>query len=606
VKKKELDKKLENDNLVEKESKYFNESRNARSSSVEKQWMINMAYYKGWQNLKYDIKNGSLTWNEQDPLKFYVNLIYMTVRAVRNAVLKAQPVWDVDARPYVEDQEESLKTLGQFLGNQYDVLGMPYKVKEALTYGLIYGLGVFQYGYDKDIGMWVETLDPFDTYFDPVATSIEDSRFVIKVIRKSVEEIKANPVYKNTEELKGDKRVSESPYKEQLYTKAQDSSGSDTCLLHEMWVKTDKGIEVLAVVGKEVIRNEVTDLDKLPFILYQPDVNPHEIYSEGWVKNLVPLNKAINQLERNVLEFNNIFSKGKYLMDKGAKVKAITNENGQIIKVTRGYRFEQMDIKPMSSTPFNQIANLQRYMQDIGAAQEALLGRAPTGVSAAKAFEELVANAYVNFADLADNLVITLEKLGTAALEMGSKYLNLVYDFKTTNLKGEKEIKMVTGMEGPDDMEGVVKIPSKATVKVVINSGVAYTKAGKQDIVFRLRSTMDIDRRTMLDTIGFDSDTVEERLQQEKMAEMQMQAEAQIAMQPPMPPQGAPEGATQGQGATNELSDQAIQFVQELEAQGLKLGEEFMQDPALIEQLASGQLEYHVMEDGTVMSGPEM
>jgi len=616
-----VDKKIKkeqanNEAWLEREEKNFNEAKNSRATRLEKQWMINMAYYKGWQNLRYDVKNGRILWNEQDPLKFYVNMVYTTIRAVRNSVLKNQPTWDVDAKPYVDNQEENLRTLGQFIGDMYDTLKMPMKVKEALTFGLIYGLGIFQYGWDKDKGMWVETLDPFDTYFDPVATSLDDCRYVIKVVRRALEDVKNNPLYKNTEDLEtSDKRFSESEYKQQLMGENQDQQTANTVLLHEMWVKDKEGkVRIVTTCNKRLLRNEETDFDKLPFVLYQPDINPHEIYSEGWVKNIVPLNKALNQLERNVLEFNNIFSKGKYLMDKGAKVKAITNENGQIIKVTRGYRFEQMDIKPMSSTPFNQIANLQRYLQDVGAAQEALLGRAPTGVSAAVAFEQLVANAFINFADLADNLVITLEKLGEAILEMGSKYMDVTYDFKVVGVGGEKEVKRVIGGEavgGADIMEDAVPIPSNATVKVVINSGIAYTKSGKQDVLFRLRSTMDVDRKTLLENIGLNAETVEQRLAEEKQVEGQLQAEQAAMMaqasQPPMP-EGAPTpgGEVPQGGAMPPLSEEAMACVAELEAQGLKLGPEFVEDPSLIEALASGQLEYHVMEDGTVMAGPEM
>ena len=609
---KKVKERVDNQFWVDKESKLFNEAKNSRATKLEKQWMINMAYYKGWQNLRYDVKNGRILWNEQDPLKFYVNMVYTTIRAVRNSVLKNQPTWDVDAKPYVDGQEENLRVLGKFIADMYDKLKMNQKVKEAVTFGLIYGIGIFQYGWDSDNGMWIETLDPFDTYFDPVATSLDDSRYVVKVIRKALEDVKNNPLYKNTKDLKsGDRRFSESEYKQQLMGENENQQTADTVLLHEMWLKDKEGIRVVTTCNGQLLRNEVTDFNKLPFVLYQPDINPHEIYSEGWVKNIVPLNKALNQLERNVLEFNNIFSKGKYLMDKGAKVKAITNENGQIIKVTRGYRFEQMDIKPMSSTPFNQIANLQRYLQDVGAAQEALLGRAPTGVSAAVAFEQLVANAFINFADLADNLVICLEKIGEAVLEMGAKYMDVVYDFKTVGAGGKKEVLRVIGgqaAEGVDLAEGVVEIPSNATVKVVINSGIAYTKSGKQDVLFRLRSTMDVDRKTLLENIGLNAETVEQRLVEEKQIEAQMQAEHQAMMarasQPPISPEGQPSGAIPSAGP--QLSEEAMAFVAELEAQGLKLGEEFMQDPSLIEALASGQLEYHVMEDGTVMAGPEM
>ena len=52
------------------------------------------------------------------------------------------------------------------------------------------------------------------------------------------------------------------------------------------------------------MRNELTTFKKLPFEIYQPDINVGGIYGEGWVKNIVPLNKAANYLETSRLEYN--------------------------------------------------------------------------------------------------------------------------------------------------------------------------------------------------------------------------------------------------------------------------------------------------------------
>ena len=83
-------------------------------------------------------------------------------------------------------------------------------------------------------------------------------------------------------------------------------------------------------------------------------------------------------------------------------------------------------MKPMSSTPFDQINNLKDYMQNIGAAHEAFMGKAPQGVTAGVAFDTLVANAYTNIVDLIDNLADCLSRLG-------EDILNISYDHQLIN-----------------------------------------------------------------------------------------------------------------------------------------------------------------------------
>ena len=265
----------------------FKEAKNYRSTRVEKQWMINYAFYKGWQNLKYNTHTQRLVFDESDPLKFYVNMVYTTVRAIRAAVTKDQPIWDVDARPYGSMTQGETRALSAYLDTLYEKLDVKYKTKELVMYGLLYGAGIFQYGFDADADegegeVWVETLDPFDVYIDPVATGMDDARHIIKVVRKSVEDLQKNPRYQNTDGLGADNKLSESPYKEMIARRENNAYGEapNTILLYEAWCKTDDGIRVITTAGGRLLRNEVTSFKNLPFLVYQPDINPNEVYGE--------------------------------------------------------------------------------------------------------------------------------------------------------------------------------------------------------------------------------------------------------------------------------------------------------------------------------------
>lgn len=516
----------------------FDESRNWRGTNVELQWFVNYMYYKGYQNLKYDKVTGTFIKDVRNPLTFYINHTYMVCRAVRNAVMKANPTWDVDALPYGELDSDTSRILGEYLAFQYDKLNLEEKVNKALLYGLLYGLGIFQYGYDDRLdngegNAWIETLDPFDTYIDPYCTSIEDARYVIKVMSKPYELLVDNPNYdkKVVENLTTTSTLSESDYKNLILNNENNiSNTSKNVILHEGWFVTKEGIRVITTSpqSNEILRNELTTFKKLPFEIYQPDINVGGIYGEGWVKNIVPLNKAANYLETSRLEYNILINKGRLLIPKGAGVKSVTNQNGEKIYYKAGFKPEFLPTPPMGSDVDRQINALGAYIQLIGAANEAFIGQTPTGVKSGIAIETLIASNFNQLSDLVNNLANTLAKLGEDILNLGYEYQLLTKPFRASS--GEYYGILGGGLE-PKDMERLIKvvsIPANPEVKVKITSGVAHTKEAKRDILMTLRAGGDVSRQTLLENLGIDPKVEQERIVQEQT------------------PQGLPQGMPEG------------------------------------------------------------
>lgn len=503
----------------------FEESRNWRGSNVELQWFVNYMYYKGNQNIRADRNTGALIRDNRNPLSFYINHTYMIVRAIRNAVMKTRPTWDVDALPYGELDADTSRILGEYLAFQYDRLDLEERANKALLYGLLYGLGVFQYGYDDRLdngegNAWIEVLDPFDTYIDPYCSGIEDARYIVKVMSKPYELIKDNPNY-DKEKLEGlstTSAMSESDYKELiLSTENTPDSGDKNVILHETWCVTKDGIRVITTAGEEILRNELTSFKKLPFELYTPDINIGTIYGEGWVKNIVPLNKASNYLETSRLEYNILINKGRMLIPKGAGVKSITNQNGEKIYYKNGFKPEFLQTPPMGSDVDRQINALGGYMQLIGAANEAFIGQTPTGVKSGIAIETLIASNFNQLYDLVNNLSKTLAKLGEDILSMGYEYQLLTKPFRSSD--GEY-YGILGGGQEPIDVERlakVISIPANPEVRVRITSGIAHTKEGKREVLMTLRAGGDVSRKTLLEGLDIDAEEESKRIEEEKL-----------------------------------------------------------------------------------------
>lgn len=530
-----------------------------RSVKIDRQWMINYANYKGWTQLKWDRIKKTIVWVDTDENAFYINKIYPTVRLIRGAITRSAPIWTVETLPSYTSGTKDTGVLNRYLSVLYDKLKLKMKIKEAVTFALLYSIGVFQYGYDAEANngegeVWVEIVDPFDFYIDPSAGEMSDARYAIKVVKRSVTELKENKNYQNTENLLGDDKFAESTYKNEMLSQVYGSDGDDDSLLvNEAWCVIDGRVHVITTCDGKLLRHEETDMEELPFVIMKADINPGEIYGEGWVKHLVPLQKAINQLHRNTLHYNDVFSKGKYIADENVRTRTITNENAQIIKVPRGARFEQMQMTPMSSTPFNQINMLERLYSEIGASHEAFMGATPAGVTAGVALETLVMNAMNNLSDILDNVQESLSQLGEKLLALGYKYYDVVKLYKDEEgiiaMGGEgteQEGVVITNKNeiGEMSQEGiqVYKIPQMSEVKVSIEAGIAFTRQARNELLMQLRGGGDMDRKTLLENLSLNADEIERRLIEEQLKPQviaqRVAQDQQMQRAQQMPPEG--------------------------------------------------------------------
>jgi len=210
----------------------------------------------------------------------------------------------------------------------------------------------------------------------------------------------------------------------------------------------------------------------------------------------------------------------------------------------------------------------------------------------------------VNLADLVDNFEIFLSQLGTGLLKLGYKNYSTTKEFKVKDSKGVYDVVKIVGEIGqkmglaPDGSEEMIALPENPQVKVVVNSGLAFTKQGKQETLIKLRSTLDIDRRTLLEEMGgFDPDKVEARLAEERAG--QPISENGMDISQPIPQPGVPGQAPQGvpqEGQTMDAGEIA-QFIQE---KGLQLDEVFQNDPELLKALLEGKIPFDIIDNTIV------
>jgi len=569
-------KKTEKDNLEVVKAKLMREWSTAESNrkDIDWQWFMYDLWVSGNHYAKWDNNTQQIITNVRDKgkVKVVINKIYSTLRAVRNFTLRNRPRAEVTPFNLTEENIEETNKLNNFMDYLHDKLFLRRKLKAIVWNALKYSAGFWQVIWDEDaeegLGeIAVNMVDTYDLYWDPVARDPNEARYVILAVRRNVDDLKNDPKYK-FEDLKGDELLAASSLKARLMRAERgmrtfgEQKDSSTVIVKEHWykefvdeeVKGEDGkpkkikkpkIMICAMAGEKIIRMpEDTGLTRFPFFRLQSDVEPLSMYGTGWVKNLISPNRLLDRLESQVAEYNDIMNRGKWVADKGSGVRVINNENGQIIEKKRGFDVSQQPIAPMSAAIFQQIDNVNRYIEDLGGSHDASLGRIPTGANSGNAIEALQVGDSNNLSEVIENVEEFLEEVYEHILSIAASKYQIARRIIPTSTTGEKIFIDVIGEDAAGERapEGALVIPSKNAVDVKITSWLAQTAEARRVVLKELYELQAIDQETLLEgySIGSISNIIkkskeERRLraaEQLEMGAMQTEMNAQATAQP--------------------------------------------------------------------------
>ena len=511
------------------------------------EWLARDLFIRGYQFSRYNPANKTVTLATRSSTKIPVNLVAAHMRVIKNQVTAFRPKWEVMPNAYSDNSIEDAQVSGKLLDSIYVRERIREKIKEAVIDGLKTSVAWWQvvwdpeyrdkYGNKGDVRIW--SLDPFDVYIDPYATSVQDAEFIIKAVRTSLDSIKKNPKYKVPDGLTGSSKLAESEYKQFLLQSVKmmgiyQTPSNDQQILKEAWVKErDENGKVRIRVThyldsmQQPLYEELTDEDDLStFNLYRADINPREVYGESWAKHTIPINRVINALESSKFDYNYRYAKGRIVVDKNSGVRVVTNEHGSIIEKNRGSEVTSLPLQPLPSTYDTQLDKMVRYFEDISGAHDASLGRLPTGVTSGIAIAELKQADATNQDDLVDNLEHFLEDVGMKILSLMAKHYTMPRVMEATGSDKPYEYYAVVGESSGKRLKDkyrvgkkdfpLVRLAQKNQVRVNIGSWLAFTKEARQKELKELYEMQAIDQKTLLQHLEFgDIDTIMDRSRSE-------------------------------------------------------------------------------------------
>lgn len=534
--------------LKSRVDRYWEAASGARKE-LDWKWFIYDLWVAGLHYAKWDRNTQQITTTVKDigKPKIVINKVYTTLRAVRNYVLRNRPKAEVTPVNLTEDAVEEVVKLNKYLDFLHDKLSMRRKLKESVWHSLKTSAGFWQVLWNEDSEdgqgeVEVNVVDPYDIYWDPAARHPNEAKFVIMAVRRYIDDIKEDPKYdkEKTKEINGDKQLAASPLKARLlqaekgmdFYNKHDKEGS-TIIVRECWLKEKQKdgstkVRIVVTADDKMIRNELTELDRFPFFKLACDVEPLSMYGQGWVKNLIPANRALDRLESSLAEYNDLVNKGKWVSDKGAGVRVINNEHGQIMEKKRGFDVHQEPIASLSPAIYTQIENMNRYIEDIGGAHDASLGRIPAGAKSGKALEALQAGDSNNMSEIVENVEEFLEEVYEYILSLASEKYQFARQIVPVSQSGEREFIEVIGEQAKHKPEGATVIPAKNMVDVKITSWLAHTSEVRREILKELYALQAIDQQTLLE--GYEIGSVADIIQRTK-EQMLEQQQNEVAMQ---------------------------------------------------------------------------
>lgn len=513
------------------------------------EWMVRDLFRRGYQFSKYQPQTQTVTLASRQSAKIPINIVNAQMRSIASQVTSFRPKFEVMPRYTSKESEVTARYSGKLLDYYHDRLNMKKKIKETVIEGLMYSVGgPWEIVYDaekKEVVIWKR--DPYDFYFDPMATSSEDAEFQVCAVRRPLGEVIYNDDFDavaRSEIRGGESRLAVSEYKQfmlqslKYVTQFNRTENPEIILFDGKFRVREEGKKpfLRRVVWTEQnsipLLYEDLDTNEYDTVLFQADLNPNEVYGEGWMKHVMPLNRVLNSLESSVFDYNYKVAKGRIVVDKDSGIRAIHNVHGEIISKKRGAEVKALDMPALPVATTAQIERMYKYMEDISGVHDASLGRIPTGSRSGVMLAEMKQSDSQNQDHIVDNLEDFLTLVGKKILnkiaenytvpkviqdlghnEEEAKYFAVVGDkFKSAKTENKDKFKI-----GPDVVD-LAQIGKDNNIRVTIGSWLGYTKEMQREFVIKLGTLGWLDQKTGLKLMEFGNiDAIIDQTRKEQM-----------------------------------------------------------------------------------------
>jgi hypothetical protein len=503
--------------------------------TMERQWKLNLAFYKGKQYVFYNRKSRrieSLPTDEGDKPRYRVRLVANQIAPHTHGLLarlvKSKPQFYATPGQSSYEAMKATEVAEALLEYWWDQFSLSSKREEAMLWSIICGNGFWKISWDDRTGnsiktmvepesgqpivnplvehffkqrleefgldasefeqevfegdIKVEVMSPFDVYLDDSAQVFEDCKWAICVHAMSPKDI-------------------QSRYGVRLKPNAVNRYPDETLpgLFGSVDAKTEENVRVVYIGyflpspkypnGRYVVFTKNPSIVlyesdwpypfmKLPLVKFPGLRIPGQLYDTSVVEQAIPLQKELNRTLSQLIEYKNLTLKPQMLAPVGSLRQRITDEPGAIFEYNpvAGRVPESIPLPGLPGYVFDHLQDLGQRLKDVFGLTEILEGSVPPNVEAGVAIDLLQEAAVDRLAPQILMMEKSLELAGNLMLELAQKYYQ------------EPRMLMLTGMGSKPKIERFesADILAGVGVKVETGSGLPRTRAGRQARVLQM------------------------------------------------------------------------------------------------------------------------
>ena len=501
---------------------------------MERQWKLNLSFYKGKQYVFYNRKSRrmeSLPTDDGDKPRYRVRLVANQIAPNSNGLLarltKTKPTFF--ATPAQADYEaiKATEVAESLLDYWWDTFSLGSKREEAMLWAIICGNGFWKISWDDKVGssvklmlnpdgepivnpiiehlfkdrlgkmgldagefekevfegeIKVDVMAPFDVLLDDSAQVFEDCKYAFCVHPMSSDEIysrynvrlKPNAINRYPDEtLPGMFGTTSGKTKQNVRTVFVGYFLPGPEFPEGRYVAFTKSPNIVLYDGPWPY-----PFKKLPLVKFPGMRIPGQLYDTSVVEQAIPLQKELNRTLSQMIEYKNLTLKPQMLAPVGSLRQRMTDETGAIFEYNpvAGKVPEAIPIQSLPSYVFQHLQDLGQRLRDTFGLNEISDGAVPPNVEAGIAIDLLQEAATDRLAPQILMMEKGLERAGNMMLELAQRYYN---EPRLIMLAGAGSKAKVSRFESADIIAGV-------QVKVETGSGLPRTRAGKQARVMQM------------------------------------------------------------------------------------------------------------------------
>lgn len=492
----------------------FTKCKNARSA-FEKQWHINLAFYKGKQYIApVNVPGAGFRLIAPKAPPWRVRLVINKVRvAVRTetAKLTAQKPIPMVVPATTEDEDFAAARIGEkILKAGFARAEFEREFRMWVWWGTVTGNGwIKQYwdpnGVDEEAQMGPqphplmpnmmipspeikgkicnEALSPFHVYVpDLMATDVESQPYIIHVSTKSPLWIQKTFGFRPTPDTLAASTINEASF----FTAGANNQHLDAVMVKEFWLKPNAHPDfpeggVLTIINGRVVQHTEKwpyPFKEFPFYKFE-GIPTGEFYTDCAVTDLVPVQREYNRTRSQMVEIKNMMGKPKLLYPQGSvNPRQISSEPGQGIPYKPGFG-DRPTVIPGVEVPASMHMELDRLnsdFDDISGQHEITRGNTPSQVTSGTA---------ISFLQEQDDSKLTYQVAGIEnnIQKLGKHYLKFVSNYwegpRVVRVVGKDQDFEAKHWKGSD-------LRGNTDVRVQSGSALPYSKAARQALVTEL------------------------------------------------------------------------------------------------------------------------